>query len=194
MAIVLSVTVHPSGEMAIVLGTFTYSRWKVCHIAYCYSKMLNRSDLFHWLPWSRMPKMCAIPQLVSDPFNPSRNKKIRVQPYCFIFLLSSFFLLGSLYFSFAFPLLVWFLSLSGTEKPCLLALRFLTQECNGGKVCYLWFVCKRSARYIKTQWYVSVKRKVWFRNNNERKVLIVSSLGVEQVRFWKIKPWGILHS
>ena len=153
MAIVLSVTVHPSGEMAIVLKTFTYSRWKVCHIAYCYSKMLNRSDLFHWLPWSRMPKMCAIPQLVSDPFNPSRNKKIRVQPYCFIFLLSSFFLLGSLYFSFAFPLLVWFLSLSGTEKPCLLALRFLTQECNGGKVCYLWFVCKRSARYIKTQWY-----------------------------------------
>ena len=90
-------------------------------------------------------------------------KKIRVQPYCFIFLLSSFFLLGSLYFSFAFPLLVWFLSLSGTEKPCLLALCFLTQECNGGKVCYLWFVCKRSARYIKTQWYVSVKRKVWFR-------------------------------
>ena len=67
------VTVHPSGEMAIVLGTFTYSWWKVCHIAYCYSKRLNvnRSDLFHWLPWTRMPKMCA--KLVSDPFNPSRN-------------------------------------------------------------------------------------------------------------------------
>ena len=110
------VTVHPSGEMAIVLGTFTYSRWKICHIAYCYSKMLNRSDLFHWLPWRRMPKMCTFPQLVSDPFNPSRNKKIRVQPYCFIFLLSSFFLLGSFYFSFAFPLLVWFLSLSGLRK------------------------------------------------------------------------------
>ena len=38
-------------------------------------------------------------------------KKISVQPYCVIFLLSSFFLLGSFYFSFAFPLLVWFLSL-----------------------------------------------------------------------------------
>ena len=162
--------------MAIVLGTFTYSRWKACHIAYCYSKMLNRSNLFHWLPWSRIPKMCAIPQLFSDPFNPSRNKKVRVQPYCFIFLLSSFFLLGSFYVSFAFPLLVWFLSLSGAEKPCLLALRFLTQECNGGKVCCLWFVCKRSARCIKTQWKT------------------VSSLGAEQVRFWKIKPWGILHS
>ena len=69
------VIVHPSGEMAIVVAKFTYSRWKVCHIAYCYSKMLKRSDLFRWLPWSRMPKLCAILQLVSDPFNPSRNKK-----------------------------------------------------------------------------------------------------------------------
>ena len=33
------------------------------------------------------------------------------------------------YFSFAFSLLVWFLSLSGAKNPCLLALHFLTQEC-----------------------------------------------------------------
>ena len=92
------VTVHPSREMAIVLGTFTYSRWKVCHIAYCYSKSWTGVIFFIGLPWSRMPKMCAISQLFSDPFNPSRNKKVRVQPYCFIFLLSSFFLLGSFYF------------------------------------------------------------------------------------------------
>ena len=119
--------------MAIVLGTFTYSRWKVCHIAYCYSTMLNRGDLFHWLPRSRMPKMCTIPQLVSNPFNPRRNKKVRVQPYSFIFLLSSFFLLGSFYFSFTFPLLVWFLSLSGAEKPCLLAPAFSLKNAMAAK-------------------------------------------------------------
>ena len=138
------VTVHPSEEMAVLFSGHlpTVGERSVISLSVileCWTGVI----LFYWLPWSRMPKMCVIPQLVSDPFNPSRNKKIRVQPYCFIFLLSSFFLLGSSYFSFASPLLVWFLSFSGAEKPCLLALRFLTQECNGGKVCYLLFVCKR---------------------------------------------------
>ena len=146
----LAVTVHPPGEMAIVFGTFTYSRWKVFHIAYCYSKMLKRSDLFRCHEIGCL-KCVQFHNWFRIHLTQAEIKKIRVQPYCFIFLLSSFFLLASFYFSFAFPLLVWFLSLSRAEKPCLLAPRFLTQECNGGKVCYLWFVCKRSARYIKTQ-------------------------------------------
>ena len=162
--------------MAIVLGTFTYSRWKACHIAYCYSKMLNRSNLFHWLPWSRMSKMCAIPQLFSDPFNPTRNKKVRVQPYCYfppLLFLPPWFFLRFVCFSFASVIF----ELIGRRKtlpfgPPLSHSRMQWRQ----SMLSIWFVRKRSARCIKTQWKT------------------VSSLGAEQVRFWKIKPWGILHS